>query len=244
MPEKEKTAFELKGISKSFGRHQVLKNLSLSVNQGDFALLLGANGSGKSTLLRLCVGLSRPDRGNVLFQGSSQNPQNSRDIGHAGHSLFVYGNLTVKENISLFCELMDISRDVDSYLEEWQLQSHGDKRVFELSKGLQFRVSLCRAFIHHPRFLFLDEPTSSLDEASTERLIRKAKECSAEDEKGGFVVVATHDVKRLKEHANRIMVLQNGVITKDLSRLQAEDPRRPLEELKEEVIEYYLETNR
>ena len=237
-------AFELRGVHKAFGRQVVLRDLSLTLEEGQFALLLGANGSGKTTLLRLCAGLSRPDKGAVLFAGRAAGAATARNVGHGGHQLFLYGNLTVAENIELFRGLAGSPLSVNDCLREWLLDPVRERRLCELSKGMQFRVSLCRAFIGRPRFLFLDEPTSSLDEISTELFIEKTKNVVFGPGEAGFVLVATHDVRRLRDCANRILVLEGGIINKDLSALRRERPDVPLEELKDEVVNYYLARNR
>lgn len=237
-------ALELSAVYKSFNRYRVLNGLSLRMNYGDFALLLGANGSGKSTLLRVCTQLGRADKGEVLLEGKSEGFFNPRMVGHAGHNLFVYGNLTVKENIALFRDLSSADVNLDAWLEEWQLAKHASKKIFELSKGLQYRTSLCRALLCRPRFLFLDEPTSSLDEKAVKFLMQKIREIFAENKERGFVLIATHDLKRVEKYSNRVMVLKDGIIAKDLFYLQCESQDKSLEELKREVIEYYLEANR
>lgn len=244
MPKKENPVFELDGIKKSFGTHKVLKNLCLKINTGDFVLLLGANGSGKSTLLRICVGLSRPDKGKVCFPGNNEQKPLEKAVGHAGHSLFLYKNLSVRENIELFARVMGVSLTLDSTLKEWSLHHERNKKIFELSKGLQYRVSLCRAFLNTPQFLFLDEATSSLDEQATILVLNKIKANFQKTGKRGFVLIATHDVRRLRDHANRIMVLKDGVIARDLLDIQNDSPEMPLEEAKNKVIDYYMEANR
>ncbi len=234
-------AFEIRNLGKSFGAHPVLRDFSLSINTGDFLLLLGANGAGKTTLLRICAGLSRPDRGEVLLQGKVPEAKDQKKIGHAGHQLFLYGNLSVQENIELFSRLADAPLAVEDYLRQWHLYEERKKRVFELSKGIQYRLSLCRAWITQPQFVFLDEPTSSLDEASTKLLVSRTMQVC---KNGGFVLIATHDVRRLRDYANRLVVLEDGKISKDLGELCQAQPEADLEGLKEEVVSHYLERNR
>jgi ABC-type multidrug transport system ATPase subunit len=225
--------FQLRELRKSYGSQSVLKSLDLDFFGGDFVLLLGANGSGKSTLLRICAGLIRPDGGRI-----------EGDIGqiaHAGHALFLYAGLTVRENLDLASKLLGRpSENLDEYLTEWSMLSHAGKKISELSKGLQYRTSICRALLGGAAFTFLDEPTSSLDEASNTLLLEKLR-ARAERNPDSFTVIATHDLARLKSSANRVVVLQDGQVAFD-SRRKEEALSRA--EAIEAAINFYLEINR
>lgn len=227
---------ELLDIHKSFGGHTVLRGLNLSLRQGDFVIILGANGSGKSTLLRILAGLTRPDKGSL---GERISPH---EIGHAGHALFLYPDLSVAENLELFSILAGAVCDLETHLDRWNLKEVRTKKIAELSKGQQARVSLARAFVHSPRYLFLDEPTSALDENSLQILVREIAR-TTRDESGvarGFVVIATHDISRLANFATRILVLQNGKIFKD----SAAATEAANVTVRAELISVYLESNR
>jgi len=239
--ERETRGCRFKGICKSFGRQRVLHDLELQVQPEELTLLLGANGSGKSTLLRICVGLSRADKGEVTIDGEALGRSAYKSIGHAGHDLFLYRNLTVGENLKLFSSLNRNSASTQSFLDSWNLSEHRDKRISELSKGQRARLSLCRTFLHNPKYLFLDEPTSSLDERTLDFLMERVRAAVKE---GGCALIATHDVKRLSEHATRVLVLRDGRIAKDLSAIREAAPERSVEDVREEVIESYLEDNR
>lgn len=200
--------FSLEKIKKKYRFHSVINELSLSLDQGDIALLLGANGSGKSTLLKICAGLIRPDQGTVYYQQTTK-PIPFTQIGYATHELMLYKRLSVEENLSLFHRLSAANGEFGAEIQKWNLDSLRGRAVAELSKGQQYRVSLCRAFHTDPRFLFLDEPSTALDEDALSLLESNIK---AQAASGSSILIATHDLDRLLPFANKVLVLHQGRI--------------------------------
>lgn len=241
MADAELATFSLQAISKSYGSHTVLRDLNLKIGNGELVLLLGANGSGKTTLLRICAGLTRPDSGTVASQGQT-GVLAPESFGYVGHALGLYAGLTVLETIELNVKLLGIETDYAEVLRWWELEAQGSKKIHELSKGLQYRVALCRALLHNPPYLFLDEPTSSLDQQSFELLLERVNVAVKPAENVGFAVIATHDVSRLAGSATRVVVLQAGVIAHDSGDVgaAAEDAL----ERKDRIITEYLKGNR
>ena len=218
---------QARGVSKRFGVVRVLRQLSVSFQRGEIVLLLGANGAGKSTLLRMLAGLSRPDAGSVFVAQPSS-------IGFFSHNLSMYGRLTALENLDLFRSVSDIPRDnLRRAVELWDLQECADKQVAELSKGTQARVSLARVFLIAPSVALLDEPTSNLDNKSTETLLR-ALRAEAESR---CVVIATHDIHRLRDIATRVLVLDRGAVVADSGAGATSSSIS-------RVVDQYLESNR
>ena len=199
--------FRLEGISKSFSGIQALSGVSASFSGGETVLLLGANGSGKSTLLRVCAGLLRADGGTLKVGGGR--------IGHFGHSLFLYGRYSVEENLSLYAKLGGLQIDMNSYLESWCLERLRNRQVSGLSKGQQALVSLARSFLGDPDYLFLDEPSASLDEGANSLLLKKIEEIAARKGDSFFALIASHDVSRLSRVASRFIILREGSVMSD-----------------------------
>lgn len=195
----------LREVSKSFGRERVLHNLDLDVRYGETTLLLGQNGSGKSTLLRISAGLSRADSGTI---------DRPKTIGYVGHQSLLYSALTVRENLLLAAELLRCEVDIDSYSAAWGISPFQGKPVFELSKGQHARVALARALIHAPDVVLLDEPTSALDEEST-RLVFERLNALGTQAEAPAVLIATHDVARLEQYAQRAVILSAGAVAFD-----------------------------
>ncbi len=195
----------LRDVSKRYGTHSVLNKLSLSFQPGEVVLLLGANGAGKTTFLRVVGGLSRPSVGTVL------RPLSWR-IGVAAHHSFLYGRLTLFENIRMYAALLGVgSRERDELVNRWGLSDFVRTPVSELSKGTTAKASLVRAFLGDPEVLLCDEPSSNLDE----RGVTVLREELVKHMQRRVTIVATHDVARLQEVANRILVLERGVCVAD-----------------------------
>jgi heme exporter protein A len=190
----------------------------LRVEPGDAILLYGPNGAGKTTLLRILATLVRPSEGEVLFGGEDvhRHPGAAKAaIGFVSHTTFLYGDLTVYENLKFFGVLFALSRverRIQTALDLFGLGDRARTPVRQLSRGLQQRVSLARAFLHEPQFLLLDEPFTGLDALTVSVLEGLMRELPA---KGKAVVFSTHDFERGSALARRLVVLEAGRIRYD-----------------------------
>lgn len=208
-------ALALRDISKRFGNQWVIRGLSASFEPGELVLLLGANGAGKSTLLKICAALLRADSGDVLHQV----PRSS--IGYLGHEPMLFAHLTVRENFELFSSLYNLKIDINHLAQVWKLAQHREKRISELSRGLQMRVALVRSLLAKPRLLLLDEPTSALDEESVLALMTAVSESALNASVPGIAIIATHDIERVREFANRVILLEDGRMRQDSRLLES-----------------------
>lgn len=199
-------------ITKRFGSQGALNNLNLTINCGERVLLLGANGAGKSTLLRILAGLARCDDGEVRIDGQPRGTTVSSQIGYVGHQTLLYPCLSVRENIELFAALAGADSSSTDLLSRWQLDNHAERMVGELSRGLQFRVSLARALVAQPRFILLDEPSAALDEEALALLIGNLQSAALAN---SAIIIATHDIRRLASIATRVVVMRAGHIQHD-----------------------------
>lgn len=219
-------------LSKSYDRTPILENLTVSFAPGDVTLLLGANGAGKSTLLKLCAGLLRPSSGKILLDGKTKK---FSDCGYFGHDSLLYRDLSARENLQFFASLTRSGESTEETLARWDITDIASKKVSELSKGQISRISLARAFSHSPGVLLLDEPTAALDEKGTCLLLEQLK--SYQENSEGIVVIATHDVRRLSPHVNRVLVLNENRILEDTGKQDSENPIS-------KAVEQYLSVNR
>lgn len=218
VPGGDAAALILEGVSKTIAQNVILNNLTISLPCTETVLLLGANGAGKSTLLRICSGLMRPSAGSVRVSVSSSGTRSLRstEVGYMGHQAMLYGELTVRENLRLFATLSKLSTDAaEQGIERWELARHADKKPAELSKGLLARASLCRTFLSKPRFLFLDEPTSPLDQRSCALLLEELSALRRFHHEQMLTVIATHDLTRLQAAAGRVVILGSGNVLHD-----------------------------
>ena len=227
--------FEIDSVSKRYGKIRVLKDVSFKISASNIVLLLGANGAGKSTLLKICASLLRPDGGTTKYQGNVNH--NFCVFGaYLGHQSMLYQELTVKENLAFMSKIRALNLNIAELLREWNLTAQENNKISELSRGLQFRTALCASLMHQPRVIFLDEPTSSLDQNSFNKLITKIT--TMVKDKNGLALIATHDIERLLPAADRIIVLKEGKLTFDSDSVDAD-----LEEKKNQATDYYHRIN-
>jgi heme exporter protein A len=164
-------AIELAGLRREFGERPALEGIDLRLERGQSLAVLGPNGSGKSTLLRILAGLLRPSGGEAWVLGCSLPNQTYRlrgRVGYLGHEPLLYRDLSPRENLELAAALHGIDPQVwdpriDALLDAVGMTSRSRDRVAELSAGMRQRVDICRAVLHEPELLLLDEPDAHLD---------------------------------------------------------------------------------
>jgi putative ABC transport system ATP-binding protein len=214
---------EGRDIVKSFGETPALRGASVSVASGEILAIMGPSGSGKSTLLHCLAGIFRPDRGEVWFDGqqieSLDETKRTKLRRTAFGFIFQFGQLvpelSAADNIALPLLLNKVSRKAAylkaaSWLERLGLDGLGGRRTGELSGGEAQRVALARALVMHPRVLFPDEPTGSLDSLMGERVMELLVDLAHEE--GTTVVLVTHDA-RVAAYADREIMVRDGMVT-------------------------------
>ncbi|ADC65250.1 ABC transporter related protein [Ferroglobus placidus DSM 10642] len=195
---------EVRSIEKSIGNFKLGK-LSFKAEKGEVFGILGPNGAGKTTTLRIVVGILKPDSGEVLISG--KNPEEVRDlIGYLPEERGLYKKWKVKEVLRYFAELKG-GVDTDYWLERFSLSQHADKRVEELSKGLQQKVQLIAAIQHDPELLVLDEPFSGFDAVNINLVVEVVKEMK---EKGKCILLSTHILNLAERLCDRVLLINNG----------------------------------
>jgi ABC-type multidrug transport system ATPase subunit len=225
-------------LAKQIDNQSILKDISLTLSPGDRVLLVGANGAGKSTLLRLISGIARPSKGTITFNGVSKI--NGAQIGYYSHNSMLYGALTVEENLFFFADLLTVPHhDIEQLIARWKLTDHRKKFPAQLSKGLLARVSLARALCSNPRYIFLDEPTSALDQNSVEILLSELEALATFHQGKMICVIVTHDLTRLSQFAERVIVLDDGSVFLDSQLSQSQDAQAV-----QASLAIYLERNR
>lgn len=205
------------GVYKRFGRHVVLRDISMQVAPAEAVAFFGANGAGKSTLLRILATLSRPTRGQVFAFGEdawSVRDQVRARIGVVGHQPYVYPELTCVENLRFFATMFDLDASVvvPETLASVGLSHREDSLASTLSRGLLQRLNLARAMLHRPAVLILDEPDTGLDRAGRAVL---ADIVQQQVERGGAVIFTTHSYEFGLELATRVISIQAGGIALD-----------------------------
>jgi nitrate/nitrite transport system ATP-binding protein len=207
-------ALDLRGVSKSYGQTEVLKDIDLSIAEGEFVAIVGFSGSGKTTLVNLLAGLTRPDSGEVFKDGEPvRGPGPDRGVVFQSYSLMPW--LTVRENVALAVDAVfpDFSRRkraqrVARYVEMVGLGAAQEKRPAQLSGGMRQRVAVARALAANPDVLLLDEPLSALDALTRAKLQDEIVRIWNEEKK--TVLLITNDVDEALILADRIIPLDPG----------------------------------
>lgn len=212
---------EAKEITKFYGRgesrFQVLKNISLTIGDGDFNVILGASGSGKSTLLNTLSSLERPDSGSIFYDerditklSDSELTKLRRDnIGFIFQQYYLLPNMNVDKNVRMGADLAD-NKEYKNVIEAVGLGGKLRKYPSELSGGEQQRVSVARALAKKPKVLFLDEPTGALDEETGRQVLDYI--CALQKEYGFTIVMVTHNLN-IAEMANTVIKMNSGKIS-------------------------------
>ncbi len=198
--------FEMKNIKKSFDDLEVLKDISLEVEEGEVLSIIGPSGSGKSTLLRCATGLEKPDAGEIVKQG---------EVGLVFQNFNLFPHFSVMKNI-VDAPLKVQKRKKDEVyaqarelLKKMGLAEKENAYPFQLSGGQQQRVSIARALCMNPKILFFDEPTSALDPELTGEILKVIRDLAADHI---TMVIVTHEMSFAKDISDRIIFMDQGVI--------------------------------
>jgi ABC-2 type transport system ATP-binding protein len=200
-----------------FQKQGKIESVSLTVSQGGVCALIGPNGSGKSTLLSVCSGLLLPSSGTITFNGLPHTSQVFRSqLGVVFQSPSLDSKLTVVQNLDVACSLVGIKKNRKEKI-EWalnfaELESRKLQKVSELSGGLKRRLDIARAFLHEPKLLLLDEPSSGLDEYSFRKMWANLSHLNRQF--GVTIVVATHKPEEA-EKCSQLAIISRGKIVKE-----------------------------
>ncbi len=216
-PTERRPFLEIRNITKTFGRFVALKDISLVVYEGELVIFLGPSGCGKTTLLRIIAGLEEPNTGQIIQDGKdiTRLPPSKRDFGIVFQSYALFPNLTAAKNIAYGLENQKLSRKqiearVQELLELVGLPDSGHKYPSQLSGGQQQRIALARALALSPGLLLLDEPLSALDARVRAQL--RGEVSRLQRRLGVTTVMVTHDQEEALTMADRIVVMDQGVI--------------------------------
>jgi nitrate/nitrite transport system ATP-binding protein len=207
---------ELRHVAKSYGHTEVLADINLSIEEGEFVALIGFSGSGKTTLMSILAGLIAPDAGELILRGKPANgagPGPDRGVVFQSYSLMPW--LTVNENVSLAVDTVFAKESraqrrerTQKYVRMVGLSHATDRRPAELSGGMRQRVAVARALAMNPEFLLLDEPLSALDALTRAKLQDEIEQIWRDERK--TVVLVTNDVDEALLLADRIIPLKPG----------------------------------
>ena len=219
-----KAILEVKHLSKSFGSHQVLRDIDFTVRPGDVTSIIGASGSGKSTLLRCINLLETPSAGEILFHGTDiagrgvDAPAYRTKVGMVFQSFNLFNNMTVLENCMVGqTKVLKKSREearanAMKYLEKVGMAPYIHAKPRQISGGQKQRVAIARALAMEPEVLLFDEPTSALDPEMVGEVLSVMRDLADE---GMTMLVVTHEMAFARDVSNHVVFMAEGVICEE-----------------------------
>ena len=212
---------DVKHLSKSFGDHLVLNDISEHISAGEKVVVIGPSGSGKSTFLRCLNLLEIPTKGEIVFDGQSVTDPKAdidairRQMGMVFQHFNLFPNMTIRKNITLAPVRTGLMKQAEAHdtasalLRRVGLEEKADAYPNQLSGGQKQRIAIVRALAMRPKVLLFDEPTSALDPEMVGEVLEVMKELAAE---GMTMVVVTHEMGFAREVATRVLFMDGGVI--------------------------------
>jgi phospholipid/cholesterol/gamma-HCH transport system ATP-binding protein len=215
---------EIKNLHKKFGAKEILKGINLTIKIGETLVIIGRSGCGKSVLIKHIVGLLQPDEGYVKVEGRIVSELTEKELyalrnkfGFLFQGAALFDSMTVEENVGL--SLMEASAKpqaekihavVNEKLSIVSLAGINNLKPAELSGGMKKRVGLARALVTNPDYIFYDEPTTGLDPIMSDSIDKLIKELA--DKLNVTSIVVTHDMQSVKNVADRVAMIHNGII--------------------------------
>lgn len=225
-------------LNKFIGKQHVLKDISLTINDGEVIGLLGPNGAGKSTLMKILVGVWEGENGKGKGENENFVLQVPKSIGFLPEQNPLYEDMYVREYLRFFVELRTskshllhptpytLHQQVEDLINRVGLTAEANKRVGQLSKGYKQRVGLAQAMIGDPELLILDEPTTGLDPNQLEDIRALIREMGKER----TVILSTHILQEVKQMCTRVVIIDHGEIKVDKPISEIEDLERTFRE--------------
>jgi len=206
-------AIDVRGLSKKFGRHAALTNVTLTVAPGRCLVLFGPNGAGKTTLIKVLSTLAVPTSGTALICGHDirhQPGEVRRQVGVLSHESFLYDAMAAAENLRFFAKMHGApasAEHIDSLLKHVGMLERAHSPVGTMSRGMMQRVALARCLLHDPQVILLDEPYSGLDPHGAQILTQYIKDLRS---RGCSMLVTTHQLSTGLDVADDVAILARG----------------------------------
>ncbi len=204
--------FVAENITKTFANHTALNNLSINVPAKSIFGLLGPNGAGKTTLIRIINQITAPDSGRLFLNGEKLNPKHISKIGYLPEERGLYKKMKVGEQSIYLAQLKGLERKeaikrLKYWFEKFEIGSWWDRKVEELSKGMQQKIQFIVTIVHEPELLIFDEPFSGFDPINV-NLLRE--EILTLRDKGATIIFSTHNMASVEEICDHIALINNS----------------------------------
>ena len=203
---------KIDNVVKQYAEKLALDHVSFEVPERSIFGLLGPNGAGKTSLIRIITGITAADSGTVYFNGEKLSPKHIARIGYLPEERGMYKKMPIYEQAMYFAQLKGLNRkdakkNVDYWLDKFDIQSWGSKKVEDLSKGMQQKVQFIITILHNPELIILDEPFTGFDPVNAE-LVRK--EIIELRQKGATIILSTHRMESVELMCDHIALINNS----------------------------------
>ncbi len=202
----------IQNVVKRYDRHIAVDHVSFDVPHGSVFGLLGPNGAGKTSLIRMITTITGPDEGIILFDGRPLDENSPSQIGYMPEERGLYKKMKVGEHLLYLAQLKGLSAAearsaLNHWLDKFDIQNWWNKKVEELSKGMQQKIQFIATVVHRPKLLILDEPFSGLDPINTMLIKDEIRQLNAE---GISIIFSTHRMEQVEEMCNHIVLINQG----------------------------------
>jgi ABC-2 type transport system ATP-binding protein len=203
---------QIQNVVKTYDRYMAVNHVSFEMPRGCIFGLLGPNGAGKSSLIRMITTITRPDEGQIFFNGEPLNANHPNEIGYMPEERGLYKKMKVGEQVLYLAQLKGLSRkeaemQIRYWFERLHIQDWWNKKVEELSKGMQQKLQFVVTVIHRPKLLILDEPFSGLDPLNANILKDEIYELQ---QQGTSIIFSTHRMEQVEEICDQIVLINKG----------------------------------
>ena len=204
----------VRGVSKQFAAHKALENVSIEVPRGRIFGLLGPNGAGKTTLIRIINHITLPDTGEVWFDGKLLSQEDVAQIGYLPEERGLYRKMKVGEQALYLAQLKGLSRHeaqkrLEVWFEKFQIMPWWNKKLEELSKGMQQKIQFIITVLHEPKLLIFDEPFSGFDPLNAELLKQEMLQLR---DRGATIIFSTHNMASVEEVCDDIALIHRSQV--------------------------------
>lgn len=202
----------IQNVVKRYENHTAVDNVSFDVPRGCVFGLLGPNGAGKTSLIRMITTITGPDEGKILLDGEKLNSRSPEKIGYMPEERGLYKKMKVGEHLLYLAQLKGLSdaqakKSIDYWFEKFEIKNWWDKKIDDLSKGMQQKIQFIATVVHNPKLLILDEPFSGLDPINTNLIKEEIRQLNAQ---GVSIIFSTHRMEQVEEMCDHIVLINRG----------------------------------
>jgi ABC-2 type transport system ATP-binding protein len=222
--EKILSSVEIHNVSKSFGSVKAVDDVSFTVEKGEIFGLLGPNGAGKTTIIRLMLDIFKPEGGTIAILGGPMSEAKKEQIGYMPEERGLYQDIPLERCLVYLASLKGVKheaakRQVGEYLDRFDLAGHKNKKVKELSKGMQQKAQIIATLLHQPELVIVDEPFSGLDPVNTQMVKDLLRDLHRQVV---TIIMSTHQMHQVEELCERILLIDHGrtVLYGELDRIR------------------------